>query len=34
MRDVALQTYRRHFSKQLINDRWAELLARQLRRSA
>ena len=34
MRDVALQTYRRHFAKQLINDRWAELLARQLRRPA
>jgi colanic acid biosynthesis glycosyl transferase WcaI len=28
MRDVALQTYRSHFAKQLINDRWAELLAR------
>jgi colanic acid biosynthesis glycosyl transferase WcaI len=25
-RDVALATYRRHFSKQLINDRWAALL--------
>jgi hypothetical protein len=23
MRDVALATYRRHFAKQLINDRWA-----------
>jgi len=34
MRDVALATYRRHFAKQLINDRWAELLARQLRPSA
>jgi glycosyltransferase involved in cell wall biosynthesis len=28
----ALATYRRHFSKQLINDRWAALLASQLTR--
>ena len=34
MRDRALATYRRHFAKRLINDRWAELLARQLRRPA
>ena len=34
MRDVALTTYRRHFAKRLINDRWADLLARQLRRPA
>jgi colanic acid biosynthesis glycosyl transferase WcaI len=34
LQDRALATYRRHFAKRLINDRWAELLARQLRRSA
>ena len=34
MRDVALKTYRRHFSKRLINDRWAALLAQRLGRSA
>ena len=28
----ALTTYRRHFSKQLVNDRWAALLASQLER--
>jgi glycosyltransferase involved in cell wall biosynthesis len=27
-RDAALQTYRNHFSKRLINDRWAALLSR------
>jgi colanic acid biosynthesis glycosyl transferase WcaI len=34
MRNVALATYRRHFAKRLINDRWAELLSRQLARRA
>jgi colanic acid biosynthesis glycosyl transferase WcaI len=30
----ALDTYRRYFSKRLVNDRWAALLGEQLRRSA
>jgi glycosyltransferase involved in cell wall biosynthesis len=31
MRDNALATYRRHFSKRLVNDRWAALLEEQIR---
>jgi hypothetical protein len=30
-RDTAFRTYHRFFSKQVVNDRWAALLRRQLR---